>query len=118
MSKRKPGQKKPLVTNAADRKQVKQAEKVVRSNQEYYMDSLKNVMATKDGRRVLWDFLSKCGIYAEIWEPSAKIHFNAGKRSVGLKVLGDITECDEDLFLIMQKENREREREINNVRSE
>lgn len=105
--------KKPLVTNAADEKQVKNAGKVVNANQEYYMDSLKTVMKTKDGRRVLWDFLSKCGIYAEIWEPSAKIHFNAGKRSVGLAVLGDITECDEDLFLVMQKENRERERELN-----
>lgn len=111
MSKRK----NSLVTNAADRSQVSKADKAVKSAREYYMDSLKNVMASKDGRRVLWDVLEKCKIYSEIWEPSAKIHHNAGMRSVGLSVLADITECDEDLYLIMQKENRQRIREEINV---
>lgn len=68
------------------------------------LSDLTTVLGTACGRRVMWKLMGDCGVFESIWEPSAKIHFNAGKHDLGLLWLKEMTEASPKLYLQMQKE--------------
>ena len=94
------------VKNAADATQVKKARKNVKLVEQQERLDLEWVLKTPQGRRVFWRMLSKAGIYHSIWEPSAKIHYNAGKQDYGLWLLAQLEQSSPDYTLLMMKENR------------
>lgn len=98
----------PIVQNAADESQVKNAGTKEKRQREKDLDDVRNVLTTLPGRRLLWRYLSECGVFRTSWHPSALIHFNEGKRDMGLKILADITDADENFLLQMMKENKEK----------
>lgn len=100
----------PLQRNAADREQVKYARRVERRAQERVTASLQVVMQTAEGRLVLWELLERAGIYRSIWDPSARIHYNAGRQDYGHEILGLMLEADADLYLEAEREARDRKR--------
>lgn len=68
---------------------------------------IKTVLGSRNGRRLLWRLIGKCGVYDVGWEASAKIHFKAGERNIGLFLMSEIIEADSELYLKMQRENIE-----------
>jgi hypothetical protein len=60
----------------------------------------KNVLATPDGKRVMWDILSTTHLYL----PSQGEHteFLEGERNIGLQVLDRISQAEEDGYLKLQ----------------
>lgn len=98
---------KSLVKNAADPDQVKEATNKERRQREQELNDIRHLLQTRQGRRFLWRMLSRCNCFSTIWEPSAKIHFNAGVQDVGFFLLGEITAANEDAFLLMMKEAKE-----------
>ena len=59
------------------------------------------------GRRFLVRLLDYAGVYRTSWTPSAQIHYNEGKRAVGLWHLNGITNASEENYIDMLKENME-----------
>lgn len=64
------------------------------------------VLATPQGRRMVWRLITHCRVFQSIWRPSAEIHYLEGARNVGLYVLGEITEAQPDALLQMMQENK------------
>ena len=59
------------------------------------------VASTAEGQRFLWRLMSDCGVFSSIWHPSAQIHFNEGKRNVGLFVLTELNRLCPERYLEM-----------------
>lgn len=101
----RPGQR-----SASDPRQVKHAERKDRQRRERFDDALRAVLAEASGRLVLWELLTRAGIYRSIWDPSARIHYNAGRQDFGHELLASILEADEEGYLLMEREQRGRAR--------
>lgn len=99
--------KKSLVKNAADSKQVHKAKREVINLDLQNKNDLKFLLKSIEGRRFLWRLLGHCGAFSSVWEPSARIHYNAGKQDVGHFLLAEITNADSEGFLKMMQENKE-----------
>jgi hypothetical protein len=53
-------------------------------------EDLRAIMATPAGRRFMYRLAYDiCGVENGIWSPSAEIHFQEGRRSVGIQVKND-----------------------------
>lgn len=96
---------KPFVRNAADESQVKEAEKKVKRTREHELDDIRKVLDTPAGRRVLWRYLSMCGVFKLSFNHSGAItSLNEGKRDIGLNIMGDITEANDEALIKMMRE--------------
>lgn len=69
---------------------------------------LTDVLSTYNGRYFLWHLLEYCGIYQDIVGEEQMIHRGLGRREVGLKFLGDITNVDEEKVFQMMREAKDR----------
>jgi hypothetical protein len=98
--------KKPLVTNAADEKQLKNAEAREKLLRDQELSDLALVASTSQGRRFLWRMLERTRVFESIWENSARIHYNSGQQDFGHFLMSEIIECKEEILFQMMKENK------------
>jgi hypothetical protein len=98
-----------FVKNAADKEQVKEAGRKERFIREQEIRDLQTILSMKEGRRFVWRLMSHCKAFHSIWEPSAKIHYNAGQQDVGHFVMAEVTAASEDALLLMMKESKQGE---------
>lgn len=101
---------KALVGNCSDEEQVKSAKQKEKFAREKELDDLKYLLSVPQGRRFIWRYLEICGVFRSIWHASALIHFNEGKRDVGLHLIGDITEADPEGLIRMMAEAKKEEK--------
>ena len=47
------------------------------------MLSYKSMLSSADGKRVLWDILSFCGVFQNAMTGNSRTYFNLGRQSVG-----------------------------------
>lgn len=88
--------------NAADTEQIKFAERKEKRRAKLLEQAYRDVLATPAGRLVLWDimFEARTGLAhateemphltASVWDPSSRIHYNAGRQDMGHLVQGRI----------------------------
>lgn len=96
--------------NAADRKSVKERERIERDAFKRETDDLIEVLSTASGRRFIWGLLGECRVYGEVYDPSGqKMAYNAGMRAVGVKLLARCMDADAVATLQMQLESAEPE---------
>lgn len=93
--------------NVADPIQVREAEKKERFSREGELNDLRKILGTKEGRRLLWRILEQCKVYSSIWEPSAKIHYYAGRQDLGHFILAEIVAADDEAYIQMMRENKQ-----------
>lgn len=104
---------RPLVGNAADPRQVKNAARKDRDRRELELDYLRQVLASPVGRAVFWRLLEQCRAFGSVWDSNgSRIHYNAGQQDIGHFILSEITAADEDLLFLMMREARERAKRI------
>lgn len=102
-----------LVRNAADKEQVKQAKETEQFIAERDQNDLRLVLSSKEGRRMLWRFLSTCGVFQSIYDGhGGRMSFNAGRHDLGLWLMGQIIAADQSAYLVMQAEAAKLDREI------
>lgn len=99
------------VKNAADARQVKKSKSRAKLDRQQQMLDLEWVLKQPQGRRVLWRLLGHTGMFKSVWEPSAKIHFNAGKQDYGLWLWSECEQSSLDHTLQMQREHSRKESE-------
>lgn len=105
-------EERSLVKNAADEKQVKGAAEKEKRGRDRELDDLAFILNDIRGRRAMWRVLGYCKAFESIWEPSAKIHYNAGQQDVGHFLLNDLMEASEDLYLLMAKEAKKEKQNV------
>lgn len=82
--------------NTADPKSVKRSKRRYQLYQEQWEEDLKKVLGTTEGAAVVWKILSEAGIYALAGLGAEEFH--EGKRSVGLWLLHEIINIDENYY--------------------
>jgi len=96
--------KDAFVGNASDVQQVKKAGHKEKLKEKEDVKDLKEVLSTREGRRFLWRLLTECKVFSSIWTPSAQIHYFAGRHDLGLWLMAEIENADQEAFLTMLKE--------------
>lgn len=96
------------VRNASDPHQVRRAARKEQDRERLTLTAIESVMRTTDGRLVMWDLLSRCGVFGSIWHPSAEIHYRAGKQDMGHEIQALLLQASEDLYDLMAREARAR----------
>lgn len=99
-----------LTGNAADPRQVEFARRKERRRAAGFHDALRVVLGAPEGRVVLWTLLERAGVFRSVWDPSARIHYNAGRQDYGHELLALLVDVDEDGYLLMEREARQRAR--------
>jgi hypothetical protein len=101
---------RPPRRNAADERQVKFHDRKQRSRRDREINDLKAVLQMEPGRRVLWRILEHCSVFASVWDPSSRIHHNAGRQDVGHFVMAEIVAADDEAIYRMMREAKARDR--------
>lgn len=99
-----------LVKNAADPEQIEEAGLKIKYNRKTELDDIRRVLESDYGRRFIWRYLGVCRVFESSWSPSAAIHFYEGQRDIGLKLMADITEANDEALILMMRESKKRER--------
>lgn len=76
--------------NAADENQVKKAGQRQKLAEDRYDDDFEWLMQSPRGRRLMWAWLSECGVYTTSFTGNSTTFFNEGRREIGLKRMADI----------------------------
>lgn len=97
---------KDFVRNAADKKQVKDAERKEDRKRELQLNDLRKILSSVEGRRFIWRVLEHCRTFASVWEASARIHYLSGKQDVGHFLMSEVVEAKEDAFTEMMIESK------------
>ena len=96
-------------TNAADRRQVDWARRSDRQRLAETQVAYRETLQHPAGRRVLWDILSRAGIYRSVMDADpSRVFYNAGRQDFGHELLADLTALDESGYLLMESEARAR----------
>jgi len=99
-----------LVCNAADAQQVQRGGRLARRRRERELNDLRAVLAIAEGRRVVWRLLEHCKVFASIWDPSSRIHYQAGVQDVGHYLMAEIAAADDEALIVLMRDARSRER--------
>ncbi len=79
-----------------------------RNEREEELNDLRVILKLPEGRRIIWRLLGHCSVFESIWDPSSRIHKNAGRQDVGHFILGEVTEADDESLLKMMKEAKDK----------
>lgn len=95
---------KPIVRNAADEEQVKEARLKEKFGRERELEDMRSVLASHRGRRLIWRYLEECGVFKISFTGSSETFFKEGKRDIGLRLLADINDAAPEAYSIMLRE--------------
>lgn len=95
--------------NASEPQQVQRREKKARERRKQMLADFRDLLKMPQGRRVFWSLLDHCGVFRSIWNNSALIHFNEGKRDTGLFIMHEIADADPNALITMMTEANAKE---------
>lgn len=98
---------RPLVTNAADEKQLKEADYQVRTREIDETAELIELLRVPAFRRYTWRYMAACNVFSAGFEQSgSRMAFNEGARNIGTKMLSEIMDADPESFILMMQESK------------
>jgi hypothetical protein len=94
-----------MVYNAANRKDVRRAEKAARQADVARQDTVRGLMSTTQGRQWAYERLVACHIFASSFSLDAlQMAFAEGERNAGLQLLNDVMQVSPDEYIQMMRE--------------
>ncbi len=95
------------MTDVGDPKQVKKRKTKQQLRREREVEYTKRVLATIEGRDVMWRLLEVAGLYHTSFNEASPhtTSFREGKRQIGLWTLAEMNEADPLAFQRMQQEH-------------
>jgi hypothetical protein len=93
--------------NAANKKEVEQANREEKFSYKQQLADIRLILESEQGRRFLWKYLSKCGVFKSSFTGNSQTFFLEGQRNIGLQLMEDIMAADADAYVKMAKENKE-----------
>lgn len=95
-----------LVGNAADETQVSNAKKAEKRRRDRELDDVRAVLATREGRRLLWRVMTYCSAFDSVFhENQLRMAHGSGRQDVGHFVMAEINAAKPDAFLTMMQES-------------
>jgi len=85
--------KKRKFYNAGDERDVENKCKEISNKRLEYLEDLRNIIALAAGKRFFKKFFDEIMVFGISFTGDSKTFFNEGKRSVGVRLLHDITEA-------------------------
>lgn len=101
--------KRSLVKNAGDSEQVRKAEGKVKANRASELRDIAYVINDPAGRRFLWRVLESCRIYETPSGDTNDVMTMIGIQSVGKFLLSEIIATNDEAYILMMREAKERE---------
>ena len=98
--------KKKVSRDTSNPEQVRTEEEMFALRQQVELGMLQDVLATFEGRRVIYNILAKAGIYDDAPEDPVQSDRFLGMRRLGLIVLDEVLTARSDVYILMQKEGR------------
>ena len=94
-----------MTYNAANRKDVRRAEKQARIDFHARLEMTRTLMSTTTGRQWMYELLNDCHVFISSFNPSAPdMAFAEGKRLIGLRLFNEVTEAAPDQYVMMMRE--------------
>jgi hypothetical protein len=94
--------------NTADEEVVDKQSKKTKRGRDLEIEELRDVLASKSGRKVLMRYMTQAGLLTPSYTGSSnQTCFHEGSRAVALRIHQDIMEANPDAFILMQKEARQ-----------
>ena len=102
--------------NAADRKWVREQQKLAKLVDARNQSVVVVLMSSPDGRAYLWDKLEAAHIFHTSFSTDlAQMSFNEGERNLGLQLLNDIIRWSPDQYIQMIREANGRRSDSSNT---
>ena len=76
------------------------------------ISDLQKVLSTPEGKRVIWWLLSYCRVFVSNFHGNSRDAFEAGERSVGVKLFSAILEVDPKLMGQMAQSHSAKQKQI------
>lgn len=97
----------PIDTTAQDKQQVAR-DKAIRLALKTEQADFKWLMATAQGRRIVWRQLASSGVFRSVFDSNAmQMAFLEGQRHAGLRLLAQVHELCPELYSTMTQENQQ-----------
>lgn len=97
-----------MTDTRAEEEQLQERQQEAKNLAERQKGDLVFVMGTKQGRRLLWELLSRAGVFASSFTgDNNATNFNEGRRSEGLRLFSAIMDACPELYLTMADEAKE-----------
>lgn len=93
---------RPLVTDSASPKQIREARKRSRFTKRKRLDAWRNVIATVDGQRVLREILDFTGLYRQGYIVGDQAQYRDGVQNVGAFVIAMSEEAQPNALELMR----------------
>lgn len=93
----------------ADPASVKASKKEERQVDRQQMADLRELLDSPLFRRFIYRLLGECKVRNSIWEPSAKIHYLAGRQDIGHWVQFQIESANIEAVFTMLREEQQRQ---------
>jgi hypothetical protein len=98
------------VDNASDVEQVTKADRRAKDARAMELNDLRAVLATKEGRRLLWRLLSHCKAFRSVFDENPlKMGHLSGRQDVGHFIMHEIEKAKPDAFGTMMREHTNQE---------
>jgi hypothetical protein len=96
------------VDQTPEEEQVQERRLLEALDREGEIAQMKALLTSEATRDLLWRVLSKCNVFASVFDNNyGKMAFNEGRRSVGVWLLSEICEADPNAEMLMrQKANQ------------
>jgi hypothetical protein len=99
--------RRAVTQNAADPRQVRNAERLEKRREQRWEAALRAVMSTPQGRAFVWMLIRRAGIYESPFDPHGSIQsFKIGRADMGREVMGEVLRLAGDEYLVMEAEAR------------
>ena len=96
----------PLVKNAADEAEVKEAGQKSKLAKDTEKNQLRALLRQKEFRRFIYPYVKRCDKISA--DPSGSwTYFNEGERNVCQKIKASLIEADDESVLLMMKEGKD-----------
>jgi hypothetical protein len=93
--------------NAADETQLAELAKKELRGRDRELEDLREILATKSGRRFVWRLLNASELFSIAEVMNASIYALEGKRKLGKLLFLDVMEAAPEAYLLMMKESKE-----------
>lgn len=98
---------RPLVANSANPKQVKRGQEAEALRRHNELADLRAILERREGRRFLWRWLGKCGLYSQTYREGKAdtTAFLEGQRGIGLELFAELNAADANQYALMVSED-------------
>lgn len=83
---------------AASPEEVAEAEALSRARHEADLEDVRRVMATAEGRRVVWRWLAAARVFGKCYTGSSGTFYREGRREYGLQLFAEVLEACPGLY--------------------